>query len=220
MYAKKTFKSLMPDIADIEAIKNYLYYPLSHQHIFQKRTSPLEMKLWNEEQLELFRIIPEELDRLHYINHTDSLLLTYYLLARTNNKLYIEMIVNHFRGTIYVSYDANLFMNIVFRELDPRESLTNHIIDEYLRPKITINNIIQSLRDDNIYFSQLPRIISCVSIKNPFTLQYLCYKNIYILGNDLTSLNLPIRLQRNMEKIFQYQNAIIDYEDWIYKYIF
>ena len=229
MYAKKTsFKSLMPDIADVEAIKNHLCYPLNRQHIFEKRTSPLEMKFWNDEQLELFRIIPEELDRLYYINYADSLLPTYYLLARTNNKLYVEMIVNHNRGTIYVSYDANLFMNIVFRKLNPREFYINYMINEYLRPNITINTIIQSLRDDNIYFNHLPRITSRISIKNPFTLQNLCYKNIYILlrcpsykdiRNHLKSLKLPKTVQINMENIVQYQDAIIDYEDWSYQYI-
>ena len=138
------FKSLNPNINNFEILNNFLKYPLKRQPRFSISTTPSEEKIWNKKELEFFRIIPEKIDRIYYINihlkhmHCEII---YYLLARQDykgRKLYIEMhcVFEHFphisKCIIFISFKRNLFLKLVSHDLytDIKMSICQFIEEE------------------------------------------------------------------------------------------
>ena len=119
------FKSLNPNINNFEILNHFLKYPLERRPIFTINTTPSEEKIWDKKELQSFKIIPEKIDRIYYINievTRFSREIIYYLLARQDYKgckLYIEMICvfKHFHRPsqcrIFISFKRNLFMKLV-----------------------------------------------------------------------------------------------------------
>ncbi|CAL4150038.1 unnamed protein product, partial [Meganyctiphanes norvegica] len=61
------FKSYIPEINTQQDIDNDLGYALNYQYMFEKRTSPWEMKDWDQDELNAFVIEVENIDRLYHM---------------------------------------------------------------------------------------------------------------------------------------------------------
>ena len=66
------FKSFVANINTFEDIDDALCLPFSYQYMFDKRTSPWEMKDWDHEELNNFAIEPENIDRLYHLIADDE----------------------------------------------------------------------------------------------------------------------------------------------------
>ena len=154
-------------------------------------------------ELESFKIVPEEIDRLYFIKHDEFYYQgvwkdEYYLLARINcydkicQNIYVEMIANcngeegfsngGGSGTIYISFNPNIFIKVVLRGLKGCNKML----------------VYNSLKDDGF------------DVKDTPNLQHLCYKIIYKYHNNLLLL-LPNSLKNGIEEFIKYQNAKIAY---------
>ena len=230
------FKSIISTVSDAETIEKYLWYPLSYQNTFQKKTTPHERKLlWNENELESFKIVTEEIDRLYYINYDEDGIWgrDYHLVARIGNykgrQLYVELVAGcdysgfcHYGlngwGTIYVSSNPSLFMKIIiFKEMDPKLIIKN-LLYQRLRPRYDKTLIYQSLREDGFYVEEMDIYSKIFRMKNAPMLKHLCYENIYthfeVLQSSLSTL--PHLLKINVKDFKQYQDAIKDYNKIVF----
>ena len=66
------FKSFVANINTQEDIDDALGLPFSYQYMFDKRTSPWEMKDWDHEELNNFTIETQNIDRLYHLIADDE----------------------------------------------------------------------------------------------------------------------------------------------------
>ena len=185
--------------------------PFNHQDTFKKKTPQFEMRLWDKERLESFKIKLEEIDRLYYINHYSNSVWVHEfdLLIRINYEegypLYVKMLAfcdylgfsSMGVGSIYVFFNPILFMK--------------HINDKMrFLPQKYKNVIYKSLRDDiDLYHNDVYSVP---------TLKYLCYENISYNKDKLLPFfftsKLPIFLKNNIEEFIKYQNDLKHFDYW------
>ena len=161
------FKSLDPNIQNIKDIEKILKEPLRYQYILEKHTTPFEMqKDWNNDNdlLQQFTITVEDIDRLYYIKHNLSknseYVNTYNLIARMQyeeKSIYVDMCFicdysNNIKiGSIYISRNAKIFMNIVLRRY--KDINKDLIYDSLLKDDIYVEEY-------NSNKLQLPKMIN------------------------------------------------------------
>ena len=129
MAAKNDFRSLVPSVKKPEDIDDYLGYVLMNQLDFVRKTSPWEMSLWDQDELQKFCIDSECIDRVYVIegvDNEDSPEGSYSLTARMKykeKKIFVFLMSSccdsgfdckpHSSGEIYVSFDVDIFYNTI-----------------------------------------------------------------------------------------------------------
>ena len=138
------FKSVISSVVNAEKMNDYLWYALSYQDTFERRTTPWEMNQWNYDDLQAIEIDLERVDRLYHIKISeesgDRIFEMIGRMQYNEEILYVKLYAGcdssgfscHGGGNIFISRDPNLFMK------QPFESK----IDKYL--------IYKSLADDGI----------------------------------------------------------------------
>ena len=177
-HLRTSFKSVVSTIKTTEDIKELIGTAIYYQNMLDKRTTPWEKSLWNEEELEHFRINPDDIDRLYHIYHYDGCCdkngQDFEMMARMDYKgvkMYIDLSAScdytgfecQGVGSIFVSRDANLFMKIIDN-------------DKYDR-----DLIYQSLLEDGIEIDEITEHekYSRVQWSNPPMLKFLCHISFY-----------------------------------------
>ena len=219
------FKSLIPSITNIEKTYEYIVLPLRFQKKFRKRSSPLEQKEWDEKKLKSFKINPKEIDRLYVINkpgtiddddESDEYIVRrhYHLVARIDrkgfkNKIYIEMVafcsLKNGIGTIYVSSDLNLFMNIMFSHFNKKK---REKIFDFIKIQDNHHLILFNIDAEICRYKYVP------------TLHYLCRQVIrenVLLQDFIPSLTPHIR--RQLTNYIKFKNAYEDHWHFLNDYM-
>jgi len=205
------FKSVYSEITNAKIMDNYVGHALSYQSMFDRHTTPWEKTLWEDKELENFNIDLEKIDRLYYIYYAEEEMGRYgekfRMTARMDYegiKVYFELVANcdymGFDGRIFVSGDADLFMEII-------------ITDKY-----QINLIYQSLREDGIQVEELTEYDVCSHFQkhNAPMLRFLCHLTIYKNKNLLEASfsQLPKPLEKSVKSFTQTMEAKEDYDNW------
>ena len=212
-YEKTThpnFKSLDPNIQNIKDIEKILKVPLHYQYILEKHTTPFEMqKDWNNnnELLQQFRITVEDIDRLYCIKHNlyeNSMYIDIYnLIIRMQYEgkpIYVELCFisdygNKF-GKIYVSRNANIFMNVVLRQY---KDINKNLIYNSL------------LNDDHVYVEEY-------TDNNTFntSLYGICHKIIYKnkdIFHKMYKFQLPKKIKESIDEFIETMTAKKEYDE-------
>ena len=139
------FKSYSTKINSQEDIDDELVLPLSYQYMFDKRTSPWEMKDWDQDDLNTFNIQPEKIDRLYHIvaDDEDQNFRSWELCCRLDHKgekYFVEMYANcdytgfdcQGGGHICITKLADFFLNnMVTNDQNPEQIYMALLEDGY-----------------------------------------------------------------------------------------
>ena len=178
------FKSCNPNVSSYEDIDDELCIPFSYQYMFDKRTSPWEMKDWDQDKLNDFVIEPEKIDRLYHMvaDDEDQNSRAWELYCRLDYKgakFFVEM----YASCDYTGFDCQGGGNITITRL-PDFFLENIVSQDQDSDKI-----YRSLLDDG-YDVQEPDPLHKMHPtfwNNTPMLKYLChitiYKNKDVLGH-------------------------------------
>ena len=205
------FKSLIPKVQNFTDIEQIIYKPLLYQDGFSISTTPLEMRNWNDKLPDQLITI-KNIDRLYDIGYINTINDDHYfnLIARMeykNNPLYVEMRAHDDNyesgGYIYISKDANIFMNVVLSGIYDIK---------------TKNRIYESLREDGVYVKEEEEEEDKEkNIKKtmPNTLSYYCHKIIYKNKDTLNDYisQLPKCLKKSIDEFIKVSEAKEDYYD-------
>ena len=142
------FKSLDENVKNANAINNQVGHAINNQKYFEKITTPWETThYWKDKKIQDFKIDLEKIDRLYYI-YCDKEGEEYDLVCRMQGEFYINMRANccissaefmdYGIANIFISRDANLFMNRVLP--------SNYKYNKTL--------IYESLKKDGIYIDE------------------------------------------------------------------
>ena len=176
------FKSIVSNINTQEDIDDALCLPLSYQYMFEKRTSPWEMKDWDHDDLINFTIEPEKIDRLYHMvaNDEDPNFRSWELCCRmeyNEEQYFVEM----YASCDYTGFDCQGGGHIAITKLS----------DFFLENIVTIDQnpikVYKSLKEDG-YDVQEPDLLHKIHPKfwnNTPTLKYLCHNAIYKHRNEL-----------------------------------
>ena len=192
------FKSIVPNINTQEDINDALCLPLSYQYMFEKRTSPWEMKDWDHENLNNFTIEPEKIDRLYHMvaADEDQDFRSWEIACRVDymgEKHFVEMYAN----CDYTGFDCQGGGHIVITKL----------ADFFLENMVTIDqdsNQIYKFSKEDGYNVQEPDILHKVHPKfwnNVPMLKYLCHIAIYNHRDELSHFKneLPKSLVKSVD---------------------
>ena len=170
------FKSIDPNVTCCDEIDDYIGYALCYQDMFDRRTTPWEKIMWDDDELNNIKIDPKAIDRLYYIYHFDDQCTgqNFNMAGRmvyNGQPLYVELSAScdftgfdcQGHGVIFVSTDANLFMKLVMTE------------------KFQKDAICESLAHDGIIIEEQTEYDSCERMfwKNAPMLKYLCHQVVY-----------------------------------------
>ena len=199
------FKSINPNICNANDMFEYIGEALDSQHLFEIRTTPWEM---DDKELQKFSIVEKYIDRIYHICVHDGDIQHYRLIARMDYKeqkhYYVNMMADCYsscdfqeggNGHIYVSGDANVFMNTV---LD--KECESHLI-------------FKSLEEDGIKIDKYDTVRRRFW-KNPPLLQYLCHEAVYENQNLLNKYYpqvLPKLLVKSVTDFMKIKKAQQDY---------
>ena len=207
------FRSAEVTVRDADTMDDYLGEALFHQHMFDKRTTPWEVKEWDYDFLQEFRIDLEKVDRLYHIWHMNDNVSNreFQFIARMDYEgkpLYVELIAScdytgfecQGGGYIFISRDPSLFMKVVLSEGD------------HLNKKL----IHQLLQEDMIYIEEIYYDrFSRMFWRNAPMLKYLCYEAIFQSRDKFRgNLNLlPKILRESIVDYIRTEEARIAYVD-------
>lgn len=177
------YKSFIENII-WEDIENHLYLPLTYQFLFDKKTSPMEQKEWNEEMLEAFFIDTSQIDRLYHLCWNDAIpnFRRWELSCRMKYKNEFFFICMY-SSCMFIGPDAEGYGFIGFTK-NPKFFLEHMITMDQ-----DIDKIYQALKDDD-YDVELPK--SQYKKKTAPMLTELCHQAIY----------------NNKEKLIDYLNKL------------
>ncbi|XP_066943580.1 uncharacterized protein [Macrobrachium rosenbergii] len=210
---KADFKTIHPAVTDADGMDTYVGGALTYQHMFERRTTPWEMDLWDHDELQSFNINLEDVDRLYYIYfHDDGVNgQEYRLIARVEHKglpLYVELMAGcdftgfdcQGQGVIFVSRDANLFMKLCLTAECERDL------------------IYQSLTEDGIQVEEQTEYDACRKMfwTTAPMLKYLCHQAAYEHRAKLWPQfsSLPKILANSVDEFIKFQEAKVVYEDF------
>lgn len=208
------FKSLVPEVQDAETMEDCLFEALEYQETFDKRTNPWENKEFDD-ILQNFEIDLEKVDRLYHIQYISNPFgREFSMIARMqyqDKPLYVELFAGcdftgfecQGRGVIFISRDANIFMNLVLTE---QEDLKKNLI-------------YASLKEDGIDVEEKEEEYNNCSrwfLKNAPPLKYLCHKNIYENVQMLPEyrLVLPKILADSIDEFIKMEEAKKSYNEY------
>ena len=201
----RCFRSEILGISKVEDIDEQLAYPLSYQFMFDKRTSPWEMKEWEKEELSFFFIEVERIDRLYHIlaNESDPNFRQWELCCHMDfngSKYFVEMYAN----CDYTGFDCQGGGYISFTNL-PQFFLENMVTLDQDPDKIYL-----SLKKDG-YEVAPPDHLHKMHPKawnNPPMLKYLCHLNIHKNKEVLSNFRevLPTILANSVDEFIMVQD--------------
>ena len=126
------FKSIKPKIANSLDIDSIMGTIIRNQHLLDCHTTPHEMKKWDKQELDSFKIEYSQIDRLYIFTchgwYNDEI--SYSIIIRIKYKdesdIYVYLTTgyiiideNYFiYGSIYISKNVKVFMRIFLRNLD------------------------------------------------------------------------------------------------------
>ena len=207
------FKSLVPFITNAEELEDIVGRALGYQQLFERRTTPFELKYWNYEELQKLEIDTRSIDRLYYVDgEKTSGEESYHFIVRMDYKgtlLYAELISSCTysgypaggEGTIFISRDANLFMKLVLSSSqEPNQDL-----------------IYESLAEDGIRAEKAEESYSPFAKlfrSTPPMLKYLCHQEVYLNFNILRPYfsDLPPMLVNSLNDFINTREAAVEYE--------
>ncbi|XP_045586244.2 uncharacterized protein [Procambarus clarkii] len=212
MLIQKGLKSLIPGVATVDTMDAIVGHALSYQKMFERKTSPWEMELWREGELENFIVDLKKVDRLYHIYNCDDDVTgsEYELLVRMEHNdqhVFVELIAGcdftgfdcDGGGEIYVSFNANLFFKTVGTRYD--EDL-----------------IYQSLIEDEYRVEGRTPYDRCsvASWHNAPTLKFLCHLTVSDNKHQLRHYPdvLPKVLTDSLNEFIGIKDAIEDYDNW------
>lgn len=194
------FKSLDSQVNNAIDINNLIGFAVDWQYDFLKKTFP-----WDKPGITAVEIDLKQIDRLYYVEQSGNPVREYVMVARQKHKgrnVYVEMIgmgdhaclsgfflpgvPDYFhRGMIFISEDANSFMNVL----------------SYSRYPLSL--IQQSLADDGIVIDVLSD--SC-------SLTYQCHRTVSdhrdVLKDEITTL--PKILIESVDDFSRLQRARVE----------
>ena len=117
------FKSIDENVKNANAINDQVGRAINNQKYFEKITTPWDIThYWKDKKIQDFKIDLEKIDRFYYI-YCDEEGEEYDLICMMQGEFYINMRANccissaefmdYGTGNIFISRDANLFMNRV-----------------------------------------------------------------------------------------------------------
>ena len=177
------FKSYLPGVTTQADIEDELCLPLSYQFMFDKRTSPYELKLWVQEELNNFKIQPEMIDRLYHMiaNEEDDDLRSWEICCRLDYKgeKYFVVMCAH---CDYTGFDCQGGGYICITKI--AEFFLESMVAQDQNPSL----IYKALLDDG-YSVQEPDPLHKIPLRllnNVPMLKYLCHLAIYNNKNKLS----------------------------------
>lgn len=207
------FKSVDPNVPNADIMDDYVGGALQYQCMFDKRTTPWEKTLWDDTELENFKIDLEVVDRLYYIYQFDDGVngREFQMTARMDykgRKVYIELVAGcdytgfdcQGGGVIFISLDANLFMKLILTE-------------EYQS-----DLIYKSLAEDGIETEEQTEYDTCSRMRwtNAPMLKFLCHMSVYDNRKSLEHYPrvLPKILKDSVRDFIKTRDAKKSYDDW------
>lgn len=208
MAAEDKFISLVQHVKNTDDIEEDLAYPLMHQSIFDRRTSPWEMSSWDQDELQSFLIDHSCIDRVYVLrSRTDPLSAEgdYSLIARMKYKdkhIFVSLEANcdssgfdcQGYGEIYVSFDASIFYNTILCEESNNELMFN------------------LLRQDNYDVTVLPESgqSRVTTWHNPSSLLFLCHEAFRHNKHRLAHYAdvLPKRVADSLDEFIKVKEAV------------
>ncbi|XP_069957189.1 uncharacterized protein [Cherax quadricarinatus] len=172
MQTQTCFKSLDDEVSTVSDIYNMVGYALQHQYMFKRRTSPLEMDLWEEGELQNFEVDLKKVDRLYHIYGRDCYGDNYELMVRMAYKdrpIFVEMMARCSNtdfecqgGYIYISFSANIFVDTIRMNYngDLLELLLSSLREDgySIPPKCGDPEILESLDDEETTNSDIEKM--------------------------------------------------------------
>nr|BDT63581.1 MAG: hypothetical protein [Pasiphaea japonica whispovirus] len=211
MASPSDFKSANPSVNSV--CETYsICYAIENQHMFNKRTTPLEKSTWGEQELKKFRFDVKSINRVYFIYHFDDGVSghKFEMVARMLYKgehVYVQLKAScdftgfdcEGHGVMFVSKDANLFIKLILTDKHPK------------------GLIYQSLTEDGIEIDQMDecswntKYMYC----HAPTLKFLCHKAIYKNKNKLQhySSTLPNVLKQSVDKYITFNEAKESYDN-------
>lgn len=221
------FKTVVPSVNDAEGIDNCVGKALTYQFMFEKRTTPWEMKNWDYDELQKFVIIPEMIDRLYFIEEESNVGGSIYnLIVRVDYNgefLYVELSAScdftgfdcQGGGQIFISKDANLFMMLTLPDKDCEKDLIYNFLAEdgiqvemrYEQDKVYTYTSFPMFREN------LPMLKFLCHVP---MLKYLCHEAVYFNKDILQGYAsvMPKNLTDSLDDFIRTREAIIDYDNW------
>lgn len=204
----REFKTLIPAVADAEAMNTVVGRAICHQHLFDRKTSPRELGLWAPGELQEFIISLPCVDRLYHIHRSENDI--FELVVRVDYKdrhlfvelscsCYFEAFECHGAGQIYVSYSARLFTKVITTRMQTVVFYESLAQDGYL-----VEGQVEHERWPSSRWHIPPPLK---------TLTHLA------ISRHRASLShypeaLPTALIHSTEEFMETQGAIKDYDEW------
>lgn len=121
------FQSLVRDVQTADEMDVMIGLALSYQEMFDRRTSPWEMHMWDQDDLQNFKVDLEKVDRLYHIKFEDDELeqRNFELVVRLEHEpktwIFVELVAGcdftgfecRGGGEIYLSFDPKVFLKSV-----------------------------------------------------------------------------------------------------------
>lgn len=140
------FKSLIPDVTNVQGIIDRVDRAICNLHFFDRKTSPSENNLWKEGELATFDIILKDIDRLYHINpiprYEDAESYDEFeLMVRVEHRgrpLFVELVGGGFfsgfdytgGGSIFVSFDPNIFTKTIQTRVVNSKSIYTSLLND------------------------------------------------------------------------------------------
>ncbi|MPC76507.1 hypothetical protein E2C01_070923 [Portunus trituberculatus] len=149
MIRQESFKSFIPDVKTASDVSEYMEPALSHQYLFERKTSPWEMASWDEEDLHNFEVDVEKISSVYYVKcNDDDFGSDFFLLTRMkymDRHAFVMLSAGcdytgfdcQGGGDIYVTFNPDTFIRVALETVDDEDFL------------------LQSLREDGFHLEQL-----------------------------------------------------------------
>ena len=206
------FKIVHPSISSAKDIYHIISPALCNQLNLVRRTTPFESKQSDYKELQEIEVYWPDIDRVYYIKLIHFLSISIYQMVfrmdYNGTPLYVQLIAKvrpiifrYWRGLIFVSRDANLFMKLVLSLMDcDKAPIYQSLAEDGI--------YAEEIEDEEILFSTYARMTR----KTLPTLQYLCCETVYL--NEILrahSFMLPIILKNTLDDFIKTNEAIEDY---------
>ena len=203
------FKSACPQIRNSSDIDSIMGTIIRNQHLLDCHTTPHEMKKWDKQELDSFKIEYSQIDRLYFIWREDNFWDNgehYKLIVRIKyideTYIYVYLTGGYFEaeksciyGLLFISREAKYFMSLVLEEC--YKFLDNKDMYELLK----YDSIHIKVYIDNDIFN--------ITRRTDLKLEYLCYENIYKNIDKLQSklIYLPKIIFENIDTSIKFKKA-------------
>lgn len=205
----RDFQTLVHGVQDAETMNILVGRAICHQYLFDRRTSPREVSLWEPGELQEFNIDLEKVDRLYHIHNNDDDIfelvarveyMDRYLFVELSGSCYFTCFECRGGGQIYVTYSGSLFTKIITTNMQQEELF------------------YQSLAQDGYQVEGRSEHDRCPASRwhTPPSLTVLSHLAISSHKDMLSHYAeiLPTVLTQSVSEFLIIQEAIKDYDDW------